>query len=61
MIFLQLIQSKNVKNNINIYTSILSLICCLFAIAELKLKNNIASQNCTETEQIDRTCQTVNL
>ena len=57
MIFLQLIQSKNVKRNINLYISIVSLICSVFAIAEIELWAKYSLQNCSLEEQKQRTCQ----
>ena len=59
MIFLQLIQSKNVKRNINLYISIVSLICSVFAIAEIKPGAKYSLQNCSPEDQKERTCQMV--
>ncbi len=61
MIFIQLIKSKNVKTNITTYISIVSLMCSIFGVIEIKLISQSSSQNCKIDREKEKTCNMVKI
>lgn len=62
MIFIQLIQNKNIQRNLGCYISLASLICSVLAVIEIKfIPQSSTATNCLSENHSEKSCEIIKL